>query len=249
MALIHSKPCLIIQRAGLLSSPLGDGKHAILSCSLYYRRFSMRGLMSPPAFCDIFLRCLLLYRTNIKGKLGQQGRKKHAVLQETSAIYFQLTGNRASWITPESLLWRLSWGDAFFFTCTGVKTSEEIPSLLLRPVYPKSREEALSSLSRKFWIPLAGRGGRLVVSWRIASIQHLGGLDTSYWWYWWAMARRKGKVQSWWIWYFWRVQYGQEEKKINRTKHSVKAATGKKKIKKWKKIKNQTPLRLIWVFL
>lgn len=53
-ALINSKPCLIIQCAGLLSSPLVDSKHTIRTCSLYYRRFSVHGFMSPCAFWHLF---------------------------------------------------------------------------------------------------------------------------------------------------------------------------------------------------
>lgn len=54
LALIHSKPCLIIQHAGLLSSPLVDGKHVVLTRSLYYRRFRVHGFMSPHALQRLF---------------------------------------------------------------------------------------------------------------------------------------------------------------------------------------------------
>lgn len=47
MPLILSKPWLIIQHAGLLSSPLTDGKHNVLTCSLYCRR--LQGVLSPRA--------------------------------------------------------------------------------------------------------------------------------------------------------------------------------------------------------
>lgn len=142
MALIHSKSCLIIQHPGLLPSPLGDGKHIVLTCSLYYRRVSVHGFMLP---CDTFLRCLMLYTPNIKRKNREQEKKKHAVLQQTSATYFQIAGNGVSCIISERLLWRLSWGDAFFFARMEVKASEEILSLLLRNFYPKSQKEVAPS--------------------------------------------------------------------------------------------------------
>ena len=84
MALIHSKSCLIIQHPGLLPSPLGEGKHIVLTCSLYYRRVSVHGFMLP---CDTFLRCLMLYTPNIKRKNREQEKKKHAVLQQTAVSF------------------------------------------------------------------------------------------------------------------------------------------------------------------
>lgn len=102
--------------------------------------------------CNVFLRSLLLYMPNIKGKHRHQQRKKCAVLQETSATYFHIAGNWVSCkISERYCRERLSWGDAFFFTCTEVKISEAIPSLLLRLVYlTPQRQVALRSFLPAF---------------------------------------------------------------------------------------------------
>lgn len=85
--------------------------------------------------CDRFLRCLVLYTPNIKGKHQQQQRERCTVLQETSATSLsRLQGTESGYqITGQAVTGSLS-----LLTRREVEVSREIGTLIGKLVYPKS---------------------------------------------------------------------------------------------------------------